>query len=126
MKQSINISGSIGVAALLLFLTISQATAQAATGGSMTENERIVREFVAAWSRLDVDELVDYFAPDGTYYLMADGDIVMVERMDRTVVGGRTVELPCFGLIEMENGKIKMWRDYFDLATYVDGITPPD
>jgi limonene-1,2-epoxide hydrolase len=28
----------------------------------MTDNERIVRDFIAAWSRLDVDEIVSYFA----------------------------------------------------------------
>ena len=34
----------------------------------MTNNERIVRNFIAAWSRLDAAELVDYFAPDGVYH----------------------------------------------------------
>jgi len=33
----------------------------------MSANEQVVREFLAAWSRLDVEELVGYFTPDGTY-----------------------------------------------------------
>ena len=36
----------------------------------MTENETIIREFVAAWSNLDADELATYFTEDGTYYNM--------------------------------------------------------
>lgn len=114
-------------------------------------NEQIVGEFIQAWSRLDAAELVDYFAPDGTYHnmpiapvsgrenllafiqnflkswertdwellnIVAQGDLVFAERMDRTVVAGRQVELPCVGVFEMENGKIKVWRDYFDMGTF--------
>lgn len=33
-----------------------------------TGNERLVREFCAAWSRRDVDELVDYFTEDAVYH----------------------------------------------------------
>jgi limonene-1,2-epoxide hydrolase len=122
----------------------------------MSENEKVIREFVAAWSRLDADELVSYFTEDGTYHnipssavqgrdniqqfisgfirpwestdweivsLLAEGDIVMVERLDKTVVAGSAVNLPCFGYFELEDGKIKMWRDYFDLSTYSTALT---
>ena len=118
-------------------------------------NEQIVREFIAAWSNLDVDELVSYFAPNGTYYnmpaqpvsghenlkqfigmflanwektdweiinILAAGDIVIAERMDRTIVGGKSVELPCCGVFEMHDGKIVIWRDYFDMATYTNAV----
>jgi limonene-1,2-epoxide hydrolase len=44
----------------------------------MTDNETVVRNFIAAWSRL--------------------------------------------GVFEMHNGKIRVWRDYFDLATYTKAI----
>lgn len=36
----------------------------------MSSNEQIVRDFIAAWSRLNVDELLTYFAEDGVYYNM--------------------------------------------------------
>ena len=36
----------------------------------MSGNEQVLRDFIAAWSRLDVEELVAYFTPDGTYYDM--------------------------------------------------------
>lgn len=46
----------------------------------------------------------------------------MVERLDRTRVGDKPVDLPCCGVFELENGKIKIWRDYFDMATYTRAL----
>ncbi len=122
---------------------------------SEQSNEQIIRDFIAAWSRLEAQELVTYFAEDGTYYnmptapvsghanlqafihgflkswdktdweiinILAQGDLVIAERMDRTVVAGRKVDLPCVGIFEMEDGKIKVWRDYFDLATFTGAV----
>lgn len=121
----------------------------------MANNVEIIREFIAAWSRLDADELVAYFTEDGTYYnmpaqpvsgresltafiggflngwtstdweilnIMGEGDVVIAERMDRTKVGDKPVDLPCCGVFEMQDGKIKEWRDYFDMNTFVKGI----
>lgn len=118
----------------------------------MAANEQIVRDFIAAWSRLDVEEIVGFFAEDGVYHnmmnkpvagranlrafiggfirswtrtdwellnIVARDDLVVAERVDRTDLGGRHVDLPCCGVFEMEDGKIKVWRDYFDLATYM-------
>lgn len=117
----------------------------------MANNEEIIRDFVAAWSRLDAKELVAFFTDDGCYHnmpmepargrqnveqLMAGflstwtktnweiiniasaGDVVIVERIDKTETTQGNVDLPCVGVFEMENGKIKEWRDYFDMATY--------
>ena len=117
----------------------------------MTDNERAVRDFIAAWSRLDAAELAGFFAEDGVYHnmparpvagranvqafiagfakdwsatewdilnIVAQDDVVIAERLDRTRVGDRQVDLPCCGVFEMAGGKIKVWRDYFDLATY--------
>ncbi|WP_374576618.1 limonene-1,2-epoxide hydrolase family protein [Phenylobacterium sp.] len=121
----------------------------------VANNEQIIRDFIAAWSRLDVEELVQYFCEDGTYHnmptkpvtghealrpfisaflkdwrstewdvlnLMSNGNIVFAERLDRTVVGSRPVNLPCCGVFEMQNGRIKVWRDYFDIGTYVSAL----
>jgi limonene-1,2-epoxide hydrolase len=43
---------------------------------------------------------------------------VIVERLDRTRAGAKSVDLPCTGVFEMRDGKIRVWRDYFDLGTY--------
>jgi len=121
----------------------------------MSNNADTIREFIAAWSRLDANELVEYFTEDGTYYnmplepvsgranllqfiegfvsgwsatdweilhLIAEGDVVIAERVDRTKAGDKTVDLPCTGVFEMKDGKIVVWRDYFDMATYTNAM----
>ena len=55
--------------------------------------------------------------------LVSSGDIVIAERIDRTRIGEKAVDLPCCGVFEMSGGKIKVWRDYFDMATYTKAIT---
>jgi limonene-1,2-epoxide hydrolase len=42
----------------------------------------------------------------------------MVERVDHTRAGEKSVALPCLGVFEMQDGKIRVWRDHFDLGTY--------
>ena len=123
---------------------------------SNAENEKIIRRFIEAWSRLDADELADYFAEDGVYHnmpagpvagkeavrkfiagfigpwtettwdvlhLFSSGDVVFAERLDRTRASDKAVDLPCAGVFEMEDGKIKVWRDYFDMGTFVKGMS---
>lgn len=118
----------------------------------MSDNADVIRQFVAAWARLDVDELVSYLTEDVLYHnmpiapvqgrevvrkflgqfmanwaetewdlinLAVAGDIVFTERVDRTLTkDGKQIDLPCCGVFVMENGKIKVWRDYFDLGTF--------
>ena len=121
----------------------------------MEDNERIIRDFIEAWSRRDPEELAAYFADDGVYHnmpiepvsgrdnvlnfirgfigawdetrwdvlnILSSGDLVIAERVDRTRSGEKSVELPCVGVFEIEGGKIKTWRDYFDFATYQRGL----
>lgn len=122
----------------------------------MHDHARIVREFIAAWSRLDADELAEYFTDDGVYHnmplqavggrdnvhamikgfiaswteteweirsLLASGDTVIVERIDRIRSSAGNVDLPCVGVFEMEDGRIREWRDYFDLNTYAKAMS---
>jgi len=58
----------------------------------------------------------------GIVNLLAAGNLVIVERLDRTMIGDRKVDLPCTGIFEMEAGQIKVWRDYFDLGTYMKAL----
>lgn len=116
----------------------------------------VIRAFCAAFSRLDIDEVMAYFADDAVYHNMpgppargteairqtierflsswdkseweilniaADDNTVFAERMDRTVAGGKSVDLPVVGVFELEDGKIRAWRDYFDLATYARAMS---
>ena len=122
----------------------------------MKDNEEIVVEFIHAWSRLDVDELVSFFTEDAIYHnipvdpvsgkktieafiksfistwaetrweilnVVSKENLVITERIDRTkMTGGGSVDLPVVGVFEMEDGKIKAWRDYFDMNTYLKAL----
>lgn len=48
---------------------------------------------------------------------VADGPVVMLERLDRHRLADKWVELPVTGVFEVHYGRITYWRDYFDLAT---------
>ncbi len=50
--------------------------------------------------------------------IAANGNVVLTERLDAFVMGGKTVTLPVMGAFEVRDGKIAAWRDYFDLATW--------
>ncbi len=53
-----------------------------------------------------------------TLNMAENGNVVLTERVDRFEMGGKKVELPVAGVIEIESGKIKAWRDYFDMAAW--------
>ena len=53
-----------------------------------------------------------------------ESGLVMNERTDvmqRT--GGGQIELPVMGVFEVRDGRIALWRDYFDLATVTAAFT---
>lgn len=54
----------------------------------------------------------------------ASGNVVMNERTDRFQVEGRWLELPVAGVFELRDGKIALWRDYFDLQTIMGQMAP--
>ncbi|MBQ63171.1 MAG: limonene-1,2-epoxide hydrolase [Gammaproteobacteria bacterium] len=48
-----------------------------------------------------------------------NGNKVLTERVDNIgLPGGKKISLPVMGTFEIEDGLIKAWRDYFDLATF--------
>jgi limonene-1,2-epoxide hydrolase len=58
--------------------------------------------------------------------IVADGSIVMTERIDYFEADGRAVTLPVMGVFEMKEGQIAAWRDYFDIGQFTAqwGQTP--
>lgn len=48
---------------------------------------------------------------------LAQGPLVFAERLDRHRIAKGWVELPVTGVFEVHDGKITLWRDYFDAAT---------
>ncbi|MEV0075187.1 limonene-1,2-epoxide hydrolase family protein [Nocardia neocaledoniensis] len=47
---------------------------------------------------------------------VSSGDLVFNERVDTFVIGGNTIDLPVTGVFEIADGRIRAWRDYFDMA----------
>ena len=71
--------------------------------------EEFIRGFAGSWTQTDWEILT----------IAETGNVVLAERVDRTRMGDKSVELPCTGIFEIREGKIAVWRDYFDLGTYV-------
>jgi limonene-1,2-epoxide hydrolase len=53
-----------------------------------------------------------------TLHIVADGSVVMTERVDHFVMGERDIALPVMGTFEVRDGKITAWRDYFDMNQF--------
>jgi limonene-1,2-epoxide hydrolase len=54
-----------------------------------------------------------------------NGSKVLTERIDNFyLTDGKTVSMPVMGTFEIEDGLIKAWRDYFDLATFTTQMAP--
>src|ERR1035441_3339315 len=58
-------------------------------------------------------------------HIVAQGDIVMVERVDNFLVGETRVAVPCMGIFELHDGKIAAWRDYWDLQQFERQLAVP-
>lgn len=53
----------------------------------MQPNERVIREFIAAWSRLDAAELVAYFTEDGVYHNMPGPPVAGRANVEKLIRG---------------------------------------
>jgi limonene-1,2-epoxide hydrolase len=52
-------------------------------------------------------------------HMAAEGEIVMTERVDHVIRDdGTTISLAMMGVIEVHDGLIAAWRDYFDLGQF--------
>jgi limonene-1,2-epoxide hydrolase len=47
------------------------------------------------------------------------GSTVINERLDRFQIGDGWLELPVAGFFEVTDGLITLWRDYFDMGSYM-------
>jgi limonene-1,2-epoxide hydrolase len=55
--------------------------------------------------------------------IAAERDTVLTERVDVFQAPGRRIELPVMGTFELRDGRIAAWRDYFDLQSFMDGLS---
>jgi len=56
---------------------------------------------------------------------LVDGAVVVNERIDRFHMAHGWLELPVVGVWEVHDGRITLWRDYFDEASYRNQLSTP-
>ena len=54
--------------------------------------------------------------------IVADGNVVLTERVDAFITPTVTIELPVMGAFELNGDKIAAWRDYFDLNQFMSQL----
>lgn len=55
----------------------------------------------------------------------SDDNKVLTERTDKFKIGGTWISIRVMGVMHLENGKIKVWKDYFDLAEFQRQMPAP-
>jgi len=75
--------------------------------------QKFIKAFLSTWTETNWDIL----------NIVAEGDVVFCERLDRTKTSQGDVDLPCLGVFEMRDGKIHIWRDYFDMTTFTRAMS---
>ena len=56
------------------------------------------------------------------HYQAESGDVVMNERTDNFEIAGKWIGVGVAGLFVLRDGKIALWRDYFDLAMFQNAL----
>jgi limonene-1,2-epoxide hydrolase len=54
--------------------------------------------------------------------IAANGPVVMTERVDTFNLPAKSFELPVMGTFEISDGKIRAWRDYFDVNQFTSRV----
>ena len=73
---------------------------------------KFIAGFTASWTHTDW-EIIN---------IASAGDLVFCERVDRTRFEQGAVDLPCVGVFELRDGQIQVWRDYFDMGTFLKAM----
>ena len=84
-----------------------------------------------AKGRAAIREMTQGFMKDASAFTakilksVHDGNTVFNERVDTIVMkNGKKADIPVAGMFELNDaGKIKVWRDYFDLGTFTKQIS---
>jgi limonene-1,2-epoxide hydrolase len=77
------------------------------------EIRAFIAGFTAGWDQVVFEVL----------HVVADGNVVMTERVDRFVSSERTISLPVMGIFEVSDGLITAWRDYFDINQFMSQMS---
>ncbi|MGE0742001.1 MAG: limonene-1,2-epoxide hydrolase family protein [Hyphomonadaceae bacterium] len=57
-----------------------------------------------------------------TLHALEAGDLVMHERVDEFVYNGVKIAIPCNAIWRVRDGRISLWKDYYDLGVYLRGM----
>ena len=74
------------------------------------------------------DAMLDFLAAmqdaDWTIHRSQElGQVVVNERTDRFTFGATRIEIPVAGIFEVVDGRITLWRDYFDAAVMTQQLS---
>jgi limonene-1,2-epoxide hydrolase len=72
----------------------------------------LIESFTAGVERVDFDVL----------HAVAQGGVVLTERVDRFTSATGVISLPVMGAFEVDGDKITAWRDYFDLNQFMSQL----
>lgn len=78
-----------------------------------------VREFVEKFGRGMSQKRYD------VERILVSGDVAVVEGVENYVKRGKTVRLPYMSVFLFADGKIREWRDYFDIQTVLRQLDLP-
>ena len=77
------------------------------------EIRAFIAGFTAGWEKVEFE----------VRHAVAEGNIVMTERVDHFVSSERTISLPVMGIFEITDGLITAWRDYFDINQFMSQMS---
>src|SRR6267143_414945 len=132
-------AGIVSAAGLALMGAERSATKIDHRRSQMESPIEVVRRFCAAWgNNMATADLAAFFTDDAVYHnipvvpvesidfriinIAANGPVVMTERVDVFKLPDKSFELPVMGTFEVRDGKIKAWRDYFDVNQFTSRV----
>jgi limonene-1,2-epoxide hydrolase len=75
------------------------------------------REFLAPFVHKD-PRVVPFTFRTEVKQTLADGPNVVIERVDSFDINGKKWQIPVVAVFEVKNGKIAVWKDYFDMGQF--------
>jgi limonene-1,2-epoxide hydrolase/ferredoxin len=75
------------------------------------------RDAIRAWLEMVFEHLV---VDVEVAHMVSAGDVVLSERLDTHIVGEHRIPLPVMNSSRVIDGKIVLWRDYYDEKMFLD------
>ena len=92
--------------------------------GSMTGKPKI-RAFLADFFQKD-PLIVPFSLTAEITNVIPAGEWVVVERVDHYTIASKKYDIPTVGIFRIRDGKIAVWKDYFDMKTFEPAVLMMD